>query len=131
MITKVEKILIERVVLELFAKKFKKNIYTAKFIAEEFLPWNEGDKYESFDNIFKEPESEKVLDIIGDILIDIEHYFTFGSFAYDNTINFDIFYDDCDSRDDDNVDPDKVLNNYKSFEDIFKTIFDQLDKFER
>lgn len=131
MITNVEKILIERVVLELFAKNFDEEVYRGEFGSEEFLPWNKGKKYKSFDEIFKEPESEETLYIIGDILIDIEYYFTFGSFDYDNTINFDIFYDDCDSRDIDNIDTDKVLNNYKSIEDIFKTIFDQLDKFER
>ena len=131
MITNVEKILIERVVLELFAKNFDEDAYIDEFGSEEFLPWNKGEKYKSFDEIFKEPESEDTLYIIGDILIDIEYCFTFGSFDCDNTINFDIFYDDCDSRDIDNIDTDKVLNNYKSIEDIFKTIFDQLDKFER
>lgn len=133
--TKIEKLLTEKLVGAVFYKIFNENEDLLKsdfYGIQHLIDWS-GQQWIKFEDLFdiNHPDFAYTLGIC---LVEISDTFVIpvrddNDFCCSNII-FDIFDDEIESTDEDAIDDEKVLKNYKSFDDIFNFLFKKIDEIE-
>lgn len=133
--TKIEKLLIEKLVGRVFYKTFNENediLKTELYDMQQLIDWH-SPQWINFEELFdiNHPDFAYTL---GTCLIEISDTFVVpvrddNDFCCSNII-FDIFDDEIESTDEDAIDDEKVLKNYKSFDDIFNFLFKKIEEIE-
>ena len=133
--TKIEKLLTEKLVGEVFYRIFNENEDLLKsdfYGIQHLIDWS-GQQWIKFEDLFdiNHPDFAYTL---GTCLVEISDTFAVpvrdaNDFCCNNIV-FDIFDDEIESTDEDAIDDEKVLKNYKSFDDIFNFLFKKIDEIE-